>query len=614
LQYGGETQVNSEELELSLRTEFENYFKEALAGARQEVSGLQEKIEAELEKHKSQLDAVFQEFAARFDSDKALDPAFIESVVEHMRLARDEGARITATAIAEAESMEKETEAAPAAANFSEIRDAIVDISAKTSQSAILKSLIHHAAQFTPRGAFFIIKNEHFVGWRVFGKEGTSDEQAVREVFFPIASDTVLGQSVRALATAEGGYGTHANDADYLNKLEFGQPDKMYAIPLVARGRGVAVLYADYGNEGVAVNIEALETLVSIAGLTVELLAASQSAKAQPANEEAGTQETSHDLSDGDFAGDFHQPAAEGEKANAFVEEEHGFAYTPAPVEEETISDETEFAYEEEETAYAVEKPAFANEPIEEEPAAGFESETGPGIEEPAAVEEGPAYAWSEPVQEEAPAFESSGEEAAAEEETPVVEFSSGAVEYEFESSPGSFETVEEEEAPAAQTWETETFDHAPAYEPAAEPVVEEIAPAFESANGSSEVYTPHPEPIVETVSAQPVKTRFSDRNVDLPIEVAEDERRLHNDARRFARLLVSEVKLYNEQKVKEGRESKDLYDRLKEAIDRSREMYDKRVQPPVASKFDYFHYELVSTLAEGDQDKLGDSYPGASV
>jgi hypothetical protein len=93
---------------------------------------------------------------------------------------------------------------------------------------------------------------------------------------------------------------------------------------------------------------------------------------------------------------------------------------------------------------------------------------------------------------------------------------------------------------------------------------------------------------------------------------VADEERRFHNDARRFARLLVSEIKLYNEQKVREGLESSDLYDRLREAIDRSREMYDKRVQPPVASKFDYFHYELVGALAEGDEKKLGGTYPGA--
>jgi len=120
--------------------------------------------------------------------------------------------------------------------------------------------------------------------------------------------------------------------------------------------------------------------------------------------------------------------------------------------------------------------------------------------------------------------------------------------------------------------------------------------------------------PVVERVATPTSGTRLSDRHVDLPIEVAEDERRLHNDARRFARLLVSEIKLYNEKKVTEGRESSDLYERLREAIDRSREMYDKRVQPPVASKFDYFHYELVNSLAEGDEARLGSSYKGAKV
>ena len=98
-------------------------------------------------------------------------------------------------------------------------------------------------------------------------------------------------------------------------------------------------------------------------------------------------------------------------------------------------------------------------------------------------------------------------------------------------------------------------------------------------------------------------------------MEVSSDEeRRLHNDARRFARLLISEIKLYNEQKVAEGRFEHDLYDRLREYIDRSREMYDKRVKAEVAARYDYFHGELVNTLAEGDVSKLGANYPGATV
>jgi len=144
--------------------------------------------------------------------------------------------------------------------------------------------------------------------------------------------------------------------------------------------------------------------------------------------------------------------------------------------------------------------------------------------------------------------------------------------------------------------------------------VVEDFVPTKEQTYGSFDVEPVPVETVNQPISTPPAKSRLSERNVDLPIEVSEDERRLHNDARRFARLLVSEIKLYNEQKVKEGRDGSDLYERLREAIDRSREMYDKRVQPPVAAKFDYFHYELVNTLAEGDDNKLGTGYPGSAV
>jgi hypothetical protein len=121
------------------------------------------------------------------------------------------------------------------------------------------------------------------------------------------------------------------------------------------------------------------------------------------------------------------------------------------------------------------------------------------------------------------------------------------------------------------------------------------------------------PEPVVEPTT--PTNRRRFGMDLELPIEVSgEEERRLHSDARRFARLLVSEIKLYNEQKVIDGRVQSDLYDRLREYIDRSREMYDKRVKPEVARKYDYFHHELVNTLAQGDAEKLGIAYPGATV
>ena len=84
------------------------------------------------------------------------------------------------------------------------------------------------------------------------------------------------------------------------------------------------------------------------------------------------------------------------------------------------------------------------------------------------------------------------------------------------------------------------------------------------------------------------------------------DDAKRHDEARRFARLLVSEIKLYNESKVEQGRKSNDLYERLKEDIDRSRQMYDERIADDVRKVSNYFYDELVRILADGRADALG--------
>lgn len=84
------------------------------------------------------------------------------------------------------------------------------------------------------------------------------------------------------------------------------------------------------------------------------------------------------------------------------------------------------------------------------------------------------------------------------------------------------------------------------------------------------------------------------------------EETKKHDEARRFARLLVSEIKLYNESKVDAGRKNRDLYERLKEDIDRSRQMYDERIAEDVRKSSNYFYDELVRILADGNADSLG--------
>jgi hypothetical protein len=83
----------------------------------------------------------------------------------------------------------------------------------------------------------------------------------------------------------------------------------------------------------------------------------------------------------------------------------------------------------------------------------------------------------------------------------------------------------------------------------------------------------------------------------------------VHRKAQRFARLLVDEIKLYNQAKVSEGRKNKDLYDRLKEDIEKSRATYQKRYGNTVAGGADYFSHEVVRSLAEDDNTVMGANF-----
>lgn len=543
--------MNSEELELSLRTEFEIYLKDVLAGMQQDVADFQKNFEAEFDKHRSQMDSALRSLSDRFGSEIKFEKAFTESVVEHLRLARDDGAQLSANAFNEAQKLD----IASAPAHYDQLRDAINAVSGQTTQSAILKSLVDHVSNFTSRGAFFIVKNDTFLCWRRFDRTRSFSDDGAQDIHFPLSADTLLADAVRTLSTKDNFSSSHAEDSVYLDALEFGASDRMFAVPLIARGRGVAVLYADSGSAGEPINLEAIECLVRVAGLTVELRAASTAVQSGVVEAPSyipmhGAENVSH----------VEVPAETSEVSESVAE----------------VKEPADFA------EYTGDVAVEEVEEISEIETLDSETETS-GAEDVAYFEPVPAAA-----QEEASADEIEAGYGEPADSTPAEKVSDFA----FASS--------------------DDYDASADAEP--EPV-EDYAYTNDTANGSNgHSFEASPEPVVEVASAPTTKSRFSDRNVDLPIEVADDERRFHNDARRFARLLVSEIKLYNEQKVNEGRDASDLYDRLREAIDRSREMYDKRVKPEVAAKFDYFHYELVSNLAEGHDAKLGGSYPGAAV
>jgi hypothetical protein len=106
--------------------------------------------------------------------------------------------------------------------------------------------------------------------------------------------------------------------------------------------------------------------------------------------------------------------------------------------------------------------------------------------------------------------------------------------------------------------------------------------------------FTPAPPPRSAPPSTPPARA------------AAPEDQKAHDDAKRFARLVVSEIKLYNEAKVTEGRKTRDIYERLKEDIERGRQMYHDRVSQAVRDSSDYFQDELVRILAGGDPNALG--------
>lgn len=86
------------------------------------------------------------------------------------------------------------------------------------------------------------------------------------------------------------------------------------------------------------------------------------------------------------------------------------------------------------------------------------------------------------------------------------------------------------------------------------------------------------------------------------PSDDSDDE---HAAARRYARLIVSEIKLYHEPQVAEGRRQHDLATRLGGEIARARTLYEQRVPAEVRQNTDYVHEELIRTLADGDASLL---------
>jgi hypothetical protein len=170
--------------------------------------------------------------------------------------------------------------------------------------------------------------------------------------------------------------------------------------------------------------------------------------------------------------------------------------------------------------------------------------------------------------------------------------------------------------APAHHAPANDPFaSHAPSYAMAAAAAGEISAPDF-SAAVEAPISISSSTMAVEAVEAQFAPSESAVVEMDrAPAEpppapsISPEDQEVHHKAQRFARLLVDEIKLYNQAKVAEGRKNKDLYDRLHETIEKSRATYQKRYGNTVAASANYFQHEIIRSLAEDDLSIMGANF-----
>ena len=156
-----------------------------------------------------------------------------------------------------------------------------------------------------------------------------------------------------------------------------------------------------------------------------------------------------------------------------------------------------------------------------------------------------------------------------------------------------------------------------PPAEPASPPEVERFTPAF-SAGAQAVAEAPQADPIAPpspfqeeptpappappapAAPAQPRPVSPYSPSAGIPEGLPEAERLKHERARRFARVLASDIAIYNKEKRDRGVKDGNLVAVLGYEIKKSWEVYKERVTPELANSTPYFRDALNEMLAEG--------------
>jgi hypothetical protein len=560
-----------------------------------------------------------------------------------------EAEALAEAAVSETEAPEPVEVPAPPTSFLPELHTAVASLDRCRTQNEILSSLVESAGTFASRSALFLTREDGLQGWSSHGF--AAGDEAFESLILEYDEGSPWGRLTEGRGVIEL---DAAECADLCSRIDNSSPLNGVLVPIVLRDHLAVALYADQAEDDESMGLFALQLLAYVAAQALETLplrersstATLRLATDAPFGEPVLTlwQFTAPEADVAIVEGieEVVEPAIEEEAEDLYAAE----AVEEVPVQEEAIEvidfeqveEEVEMADEaQEETVEAVDFEEAYEE--EAEMAEAVEVEEAEAIEE---AEEAPEEAVEAVEFEEVEEIEEAYEEEAAEEEAEMAEAVEveeaeaieeaeeaeevEAVDFEEVEEPEAVEEAYEEEAAEEEADMAAEADLQPAedtgfeVEPAAEeewaePTETEGAPALEAAEEELEVPPVEPE-----VAVEPAPVAMAGAEIAPPEDVSgagwafttnrftaeTGGEAVHEEARRLARLLVTEIKLYNEEQVEAGRRNRNIYEVLREDIDRSRQIYEERIDDSVRTEADYFHDELVRILAAGESEILG--------
>ena len=505
------------------------------------------------------------ELSARAEQIRKLTLALTELQQIHERTGQeaaqrwDELARMAANADALAAAPKVSPDAA-----LEDVLGAVRNLVTCTIPEQVFDVLTAEAAQWSVRAAIFDVRGRAAWGASAHGFGPGLSEQVLRSLIIQLGQDTPFRQVCDTAGPVEATADMLRKNRNVLDRLKPAPHAPVLLLPVRSTGAVSAIFYADPGESSASLPVNALKILAEFAGAQIDRLIALSGGVSEEAVEEVEAETA----------------ASEAPVAVAPAEVPPVEAPAPESVAPPVVEPSREPVQVE---------PIHIEPPLEaptEQPAEALPEEAAPVAE---AVQEAPP---EEPDHAESPA------------ETPVVEEPvMGAAVDEVHHRVEAIEPPAPEPPPLPPPIEV-------APEPPEPPVpLVESQPVPAVIEPPVEVYSaPSPAPVVAEPPPPPPPPAPAVFDVT---QLSEADQKAHKDARRFARLLVSEIELYNKTKVADGRKNRDLYRRLKSDIDRSRQTFDKRFGKLLSKQFDYLHDELVKTLAGNDASLLGTEYPG---